>query len=160
MKEISDWVTVVGAVVAAITGIWNLLLQFRGKRDRFAVGLGSLSPNIERETMLHVVSHSDHLIRLADWGFIEADGSFRSFLMDWEAGQLHNEDVLSRGSSELSGFGAHFESGYERREQPLGAYAVSNTQKRPRLYFSSDMPYWRRIWIRLRLWFPPHYLAW
>ncbi len=88
VKEIGEWVTITGAAIAAITGIWNLLLQLSGKRDRFVVGLDSVSPTIERETMMHVVNHSDHRIKLTDWGFIEPDGSFQSVRMSWESGVL------------------------------------------------------------------------
>lgn len=160
LKEIIDWVTVIGAGVAAITGIWNLLLQLQGKRDIFTVRLDSVSPSIGPETMMNVVSHSDHPIKITDYGFIEADGKFRSFHMDWEAGAIHSEEISSRGSSELAGFGEYFESGYVRKILPFGAYAISVTQKRPRLYFTAKMPYMRRVWIKLRLWFQPHYLAW
>lgn len=160
LRDFAEWLAVVGAVIAAVTGIWNLLLQFRGKRDVFVVGLDSVSPTIGQESMLHVVSHSDHPIALSDWGFIEANGTFRSFRMDWETGDLHNEEITTRGSSELSGFGATFESGYICNTTLVGAYAKSVTQKRPRVCFASEMPYWRRVWIRLRLWLQPHYLAW
>ncbi len=60
IKEFTDYVTLAGAVVAAVAGVWNLIFQMRGKRDLFLVQLGSLSPAIEEETMLSVVSRSDH----------------------------------------------------------------------------------------------------
>ena len=147
-------------MVAVLKDILKLLLKSRGKRDVFVVRLGRVSPTIERETMLHVINHSEHSIELRDWGFIEADGSFRSFLMEWEAGWLQSEDIVSQGSRKLAARGAFFESGYVCRNQPFGAYAISVMQNIPRLYFTSKMPHWRRIWIRLRLWFQPHYLAW
>lgn len=160
VKQVTEWVTLIGVLVAAIAGVWNLLLQFRGKRDHFVVRLGSASPSIDRETMLHVVSYTDHPVKLTDWGFIEADGRFRSFRMDWETGGLETEQITSRGDSELEGFGAHFETGYVRKAAPLGAYAISITQRRPYVCFAPEMPLWRRLWIRGRLWLQPHYLAW
>ena len=160
IKGIGEWITVIGATVAAIASVWNLALQVRGKRDRLVVGLGSVSPSTDEETLLHVVSYSDHPIKLSDWGFIEADGRFSSIVMDWETGTLRSAEVLTRGSSELVGFGSHFESGCVRREAPSGAYAVSITRRSPFLYFDSAMPRWRRLWIRVRLWFQPHYLSW
>lgn len=160
VKEIGEWVTVVGASVAAIAGVWNLRLQLRGRRDHFVVRLGSASPSIEQETMLHVVSHSDHPVKLTDWGFIEADGRFRSFLMDWETGWLQNEEIISRGTSKLERFGAHFETGFVRKDTPHGAYAISITQRRPCVCFAPAMPLRRRLWIMGRLWFQPQYLAW
>ena len=160
IKEFTDYVTLAGAVVAAVAGVWNLIFQMRGKRDLFLVRLGSLSPAIEEETMLSVVSRSDHPIRLIDWGFIEANGSFTSFILEWEVGGLHSEEITSRGTSQLASFGEHLETGYVRRQMPLGAYAMSATQSRPIITFDTAMPMWRRGWIRLRLLFQSSYLAW
>lgn len=160
VKEIGDWVAVIGATVAAVASVWNLLLQLRGKHDSFAVRLGGSSPSINQETMLHVVSRSDHPIKLTDWGFIEANGRFTSFLMEWEVGGLQSEEIASRGSPELERFGSNFETGYTRRDNVYGAYAISVTQPRPSVCFAGAMPIWRRYWIRLRLWFQPNYLAW
>ena len=160
LEEFGKIVTAIGAVLAAVAGVWNLFLQLRGKRDNFMVRLGTVSPRIDEETILHVISLSDHTIKLTDWGFIETDGSFRSFQLDWETASLPEEGVRFQGSTELSGFGASYETGYQRIREPVGAYAISITQKRPRIYFAPDMPYWRRIWIRMRLLAQPQYLGW
>lgn len=160
IKEIGDWIAVIGAAVAAVASVWNLRLQLRGKQDQFVVRLGGSSPSIEQETMLHVVSHSDHPVKLTDWGFIEADGSFTSFPMEWETGGLHTGEITSRGTTELEKFGAFFETGHIRRPDVYGAYAISITRRRPCVCFSTSMPIWRRWWIRLRLWFQPQYLSW
>lgn len=100
-EEVGKQITVIGAVIAAATGIWNFWWQIRGKNDRFAVRMGGLSPSIEPETMMHVVSLSDHPIKLKDWGFIEIDGSFQSARMAWETGQLHSEETTDRGAPRL-----------------------------------------------------------
>ena len=160
IKDLIEYVTLVGAVIAAAAGVWNLLLQMRGKRDRFLVRLGAMSPTIEEETMMSVVSLSDHPIRLIDWGFIEANGSFTSFILEWEVGGLQSEEITARGTTRLEDFGQHFETGYVRRESPLGAYAVSATQRRPVITFDTGMPMWRRGWIRMRLLFQCSYLTW
>lgn len=151
--------TVIGALIAAFTSSWNLMLQLRGKRDNFVVRLGSVSPSTAQETMMNVVCYSDHPITLTDWGFIEADGTFSSFLESWETGTIQSHEIITHGVLELSGFGKTYETGYVRRKLPFGAYAISATQKTPCLCFNSDMPFRRRVWIRLRLWFQPHYLA-
>ncbi len=151
IEEIGGWVTVVGALVAAITGVWNLLLQMRGKRDRFVVRLGPVSPDNGQETMMHVVSHSDHPIKIADYGFIEEDGRFQSMRMMWATGNLHTDEITTVGSTDLASRGAVFEQGYIRRASSLGAFATSTIQTRPRICFDPGVPYWRRLKIRLRL---------
>lgn len=44
-----EWVTATGAVVAAATGVWNLVRQMRGTRDKFSVGLDTVSPAIYQD---------------------------------------------------------------------------------------------------------------
>jgi hypothetical protein len=158
--DLQEWVTLGGAVVAAATGTWNLALLMRGKRDRFILGSGTVSPAIYQETMLHVVSESDHPITLADWGFIDSNGRFSSILMDVEADPQMSEDIVTNGSSTLAARGDRFETGYIRREEGIGVFAKTVMQRRPRLSFDSSAPLWRRCWIRTRLRFQPHYLAW
>ncbi len=159
IKEINEWVTVVGAVIAAISGCWSLLLQLRGKRDSYTVRLGTVSPSINQETSLHVVSLSDHPILLNDWGFIEASGLFSSIPLDEDTRDLQPEDVVCHGSSRLQARGETFEAGYIRSRTPIGAYAKSATHTRPRIGFFADTPYRLRlaVWFRLRI-SPNHFL--
>lgn len=151
-------VTLCGALVAAVASVFNLVLQVRGKRDRFSVRLGSLTPQTDRETGFTVISLSDHPISLVDWGFVNADGTFWSLPLEWEIGTLQSDDFFSRGSRDLLNFGAVFESGITRDLPQFGAYAKSATQARPVIIFASSMSYWRRAFVRLRLLVHPEYL--
>lgn len=157
-EEVGKQVTVIGAVIAAITGSWNLWLQMRGKHDRFVVRMGGLWPSIEQETLMHVVSLSDHPIKLNDWGFIESNGRFQSARMAWETDQLRSEETTHRGSSDLEKRNDHYEWGYICQNPPLGAFAISVTQQYPRICFNSNTPYWRRLWINLQLLWADSYL--
>lgn len=160
VESIGKWATTAGAIVAAVAGVWSLLLQMRGKRDRFIVGMDSVTPTVEQETMMHVVSLSDHPIKIADDGFILPDGTFDSFKLAWETGNLQSDELETRGSRELAQRGAFYEAGYIRKGPVLGAFARSVTQRHPSVCFSSNTPYWRRLWIRLRvLWRGENYLA-
>ena len=152
--------TLAGSAIAAVAGIWNLRLQMRGKRDRFLVRLGTVSPSIEEETTLSIVSLSDHQIQLTDWGFVESNSTFTSIPLELDAGYIVSGEILSRGSTTLENFGRQFVAGYVRRDKPLGAFAISSTQHRPVITFDKAMPLLRRIWIRLRLLFQSSYLGW
>ncbi len=160
IQDLTQYATFVVAVIAAVTGIWNLALQMRGKRDRLLVRLGTLSPSIEKETTLSVVSLSDHQIQLTDWGFVESNGAFTSIPLELDVGYIVSGEIMSRGSTILENFGRQFVAGYVRRDKPLGAYAISSAQHRPVIAFDKAMPPLRRIWIRLRLLFQPSYLGW
>lgn len=155
---IADWITATGAAVAAITGIVNLGLLLRGKRDKFEIRMGPVSPTYYEESMFHVVSKSDHPIKLRDWGFINERRKFESFLLDFDCGQLHDEHVVQQGKPELEKHGAYYGTGYIRTNNPIGAYALSVGQTRPQVAFSSDTPLSVRLRVRLRLLFRPDYL--
>jgi hypothetical protein len=153
------WVTLSGAVIAAVTGVCNLYLQMRGKQDDFVVGMGAATPTIEQETVLHVISCSDHQITLKDWGFIDSTGHLQSFRFDYEAGELNSEEIMSRGSSCLKERSDVFETGYISRKTILGAYAISMTQRRLRICFQDGATLWWRLWIWLRMaWLADRYL--
>lgn len=160
IKETTDYATLAGALIAAVAAVWNLILQVRGKRDRFIVRLGSMSPTIEPEMMLTVVSCCDHPVRLTDWGFIEADATFTSIVMLWETGELEDDETRSSGSYHLESYGQHFEVGCIREKSPLGVFGMSATQRTPVISFNATAPMWLRLFIRVRILVQPTYLAW
>ena len=159
IELIERWVTLIGAVIAAVTGAWNLILQMRGKQDDFVVGMDAATPTIDEETVLHVISCSDHQIKLKDWGFIDSTGRLQSFIFACEVGDLFSEQIVSRGSSCLNQRCDCFETGYKTRNTILGAYAISMTQRRPRICFQDGATLWWRLWIWLRMaWLADRYL--
>lgn len=151
VESLTKLITLAGAVIAACTGVWSLWLQMRGKRDRFSVGPGTVRPEIAQETMMHVVSHSDHPIQLADYGFIDSDFQFASILLEQELHDFHDSHVYTRGGSTLEKRSDFFEIGYIRRDTPIGAYARTVTQTTPRLGFAYDTPTWKKLWVRARM---------
>lgn len=102
---------------------------------------------------------SDHPVSLVDWGFITDKGQFQSIRMDWETGDLGSDEIVQHGSPQIESFGANFESGYMRRETPLGAFAISATQDRPKLHFSREAPRLLKWKVRFRLIWNPDYLT-
>ena len=151
IESLTKQITLVGAVIAAFTGVWSLWLQMCGKRDHFTVGLGTVRPEIMRETMMHVVSTSDHPIYLADYGFIDPNFRFSSILLEQELNSAHDNNMYACGGSSLEKRSDHFEIGYIRRDLPIGAFARSVTQTRPRIGFAYDAPVWKKIWVRVLL---------
>jgi len=149
-----EWVTLGGAFVAAVAGVWNLAIQMTGKRDRFLVRLGPFSPDPTPEKSMHVVSLSDHKILLSDWGFIDKDLKIRSIRVELAFDDFHEFEVYSRGSSLLEDRSDLYEVGYLRRDEPIGAFALSVAQTRPRVYFASHTPLWQRLVVRTKLLYP------
>lgn len=146
----TGWATLAGAVIAAISGVWSLLIQLRGKRDGFIVRLGSSRPEMLQETMLHVVSLSDHPVQIADYGFIDANHRLSSFSLELEE-FCEETQVVGRGELLLEGYSSIFERGYLRRTPSIGAFARSATQSRPRLSFRHDVSMWKRLVVRVKV---------
>lgn len=160
LANAKDWITLVSAIIAAVASASSLRLQLRGKHDSFTVGLDDLFPNVREESMMHVVSRSDHPITIVDWGFINELGLFESIPFDLETFELHLHELAGNGSHELTGYGSRFTAGYVRRNPPHGAYAKSSLQKRPVVYLSSAMRWRDRVRLRLKLIFKPNYFGW
>ncbi|KXO83799.1 hypothetical protein AYK87_06525 [Stutzerimonas stutzeri] len=95
----TKWATHAVAVVAAISGVWSLLIQLRGKRDSFKVGMGTISPEVLPEVVMHVVSVSEHPIKISDYGFIELNGQLTSIPMEAELSSYISHEGLFKGRS-------------------------------------------------------------
>lgn len=146
----TGWVTLIGAVVAAVTGSVGLWMQVRGKRDSFKIGIGTVSPEATSLTFLNVVSRSDHPIKISDYGFIEGNGRLYSIPMESDLGNHIAHEGVFRGSSMLEGRGDFFEIGYDRTRPVIGCFAMSNLQSKPKLAFSYETPRWKRLKVRLQ----------
>lgn len=150
VDAVTKWVTLAGALVGAVAGAWSLFLQLRGKRDSFKVGMGTIMPEAIPEQCLHVVSQSEHSIRIADYGFIEEGGELKSIPMEGELCEYIGQEGVFRGSLTLEKRGDSMEVGYCRRKSVIGCFALTNLQSRPKLAFSYDTPRWRRLQIRIK----------
>lgn len=151
--------TLAGAVIAAVSGVWSLLIQLRGKRDSFLLGMGTISPEAIRETCMHVVSISEHSIKISDYGFIELNGQLTSIPMESELTSYIAHEGLFRGSTTLEKRGDSMEVGYCRNRPAIGCFALTNVQTRPKVAFGYDTPRWKRLYVRLKvLWKGEAYL--
>lgn len=147
----TKWATLGGAVIAAVSGVWSLLIQLRGKRDSFKVGMGTISPEVIEEVVMHVVSISDHPIKISDYGFIELNGQLTSIPMEAELTSYIAHEGLFRGSTTLVKRGDSMEVGYCRRRAVIGCFALTNLQSRPNIAFGYDTPTWKQLWVRLKV---------
>jgi len=75
MDELQKWITLGGAVIAAVASLLNLWWTHGARVDRIKVGFGALEPPISPGDWLYVVSCSDHRVTLKDYGFIGARGT-------------------------------------------------------------------------------------
>lgn len=151
--------TVIGACVGAVAGVWNLYLAFRGKKDRFVVKCDSAMPSDDPETMLHVISKSDHVIRISDYGFILADGRLHSLPMDDDV-RFADWEIIGRGDLELAGFNSVCERGMVTEVMTIGVYARLVGASRPKVAFNGAASFYDRMKVKCRLLFRPNYFLW
>ena len=152
MDELQKWVTLGGAVIAAGASLLNLWWTHSTKVDKIAVGFGPIRPPIEPGDWLYVVSRSDHMVTLKDYGFIDAKGNRLSVpdMLVNEPG--HHEQICSEGTRCLEKRGDVFAIGnLDVPDGQIGAYALTVTRERYVLGFSGGVPWYRRGWIRIRM---------
>ena len=147
----ADGVTFIATFVAALTGIVNFAILVRGKRDRYKVRPCSLFSFICQQRIMSVVSMSDHKISIVDYGFINEDGTLDSIPYTGEIDTPEALDMFIHGNNIGMQYNDYFESGYNKHDNSIGAYAISATQRYPRLAFSRGSSYLARLKVKARV---------
>jgi hypothetical protein len=154
IDEITKWVTLAGAVVGGITGALTYWTKFTEQRDRITVRLGALSPPVAPGEALHVLSRSDHQVRLRDYGFIDENGRLLSIpdLMTNDPFD-QNDGVMTSGQTILEKRGDIWEIAYVRlRDKQIGAFAITVGQTSRSIDLSDAIPMYHRLYLRWKIW--------
>lgn len=155
IDEAQKWVTLVGAVAAAVAASLNLWWTYKAKDDKIKVGLDPLGPQIEPGYFLHVVSRVDHPVQLLDWGFVDGRGRLLS------VPQLSADEPMDHisvvGSALLETRNSSFATGLQLRDRQIGAYAITTAQTRRTVAFRHDVQWHTRSLLRLRIWWGPSF---
>ncbi|MEN6584664.1 MAG: hypothetical protein ABFE02_01255 [Sulfuricella sp.] len=153
MDELVKWVTLIGAVVAALTGFQSFFWQFLDRRDRIVVKFGSFRPPITPGQGLFVVNKSKHLVELHDYGFVLSNGELFSLPWYFENDGLSDQvEAAFAGTSALEPR-ARFEVYVDLTNlETVGAYALTTTQSRPSVCIRDHLNFLHAWWYRLRVW--------
>jgi len=158
VKNIQQWVILIGSVVGGIASAWNWWWVWRSKAQEVRVGFGPLSPPIEPGYWLHVLSRSEHQLLIKDFGFIDESGALLSLPRLWTDDPESSERPLIHGDTLLKLRGDLFEVGpIVLRDKQIGAYAVTVEKDGYTLGFNYDVPWFQRCRIKCKLWWKPVY---
>ncbi|MDU7468620.1 MAG: hypothetical protein E7K92_12000 [Serratia marcescens] len=150
--KFSEWVTLIGAIVAGFTGVLNLLILAKNRFDRIKVGVGASSPNLEKENadMLHVINCCDRPVKIADYGFIQKDykkNSLAHVLSIPDFGR-HRQHVFYPASTVLKARGDDMDAGYDSKEKVIAVYARTNMQYFLRISFSNSVSFKDKLIVK------------
>jgi hypothetical protein len=136
-----DWVTLVGAVVASVTGVLTLWRSYRSESDSIMVRWGSFRPLATQTTDMYVVNLGKHPVQLSDYGFINEDGSLFSIpwynQTEYHPDHAHPDDYY--GGSALIPPRDMFAIGMVYRDETVGVYAYTATQTIPRISMKKSL---------------------
>ena len=95
---------------------------------------------------------------LKDYGFINKSGRLLSLPQLWTDEPEPDENIGVRGKPYFTQHGDLFETGpIVLRDEQIGAFAITAGQKRHILDFGDDVPLYKRLRIRLKVWWKPRY---
>jgi hypothetical protein len=154
--KFSEMVTLVGAVVAGITGIFNLAMLAKNRFDRIKVGFGPSSPDVNKDRVycLHVINFCDHAVKIADYGYIKDNYEKESmaYTLSNQGIDVYFNDIFYPSSTTLKHRGDEMDAGYETKGKVIAVYARTNMQSFLRIGFSNEVTlkdkvniYWKFI---------------
>lgn len=153
MDELVKWVTLLGAVVAALTGLQSIFWQVLDRRDRIVVKHDSFRPPITPGQGLFVVNEGKHLVELHDYGFILSNGELFSLPWYFENDGLPDQVEATFVGTSTLGPRERFEVYVDLTNlKTVGAYARTTTQSLPSIHISDRFNFLHACWYKVRVW--------
>lgn len=154
---LENGVGIAAAVIAALTGIVNLVLLLKGRTDKFVVRYWSVFPVIDEGHQFSVISTSDHPVHIVDYGYILEDMTMCSVEIELQVGSFNPDDVDIYGNHKLEHHGQVLDIHMRLAQKPIATYAQSATQRRFKVAFKRGTPLWKRLYIRFMMLFNPYH---
>lgn len=156
-KDIMPWITAVGAVIAAVTGAWNLWRQHRQTKDRLLVWYGDPDAIYLPVEGVTFQNKSEHVIAVLDYGLVDDGGGLYSIPDHDQACQGWDENCRISGNPRSMAKGAIVIASISAltKTKIIGAYAQATGHGAPTFSFKSSVGVFQRIKIRWRYsWLP------
>lgn len=142
-----QWITMIGALTAALAGLYNIWLSYTDRGDSILVKHGTHTPIDTPAVCMYVVNTGKHPVFISDFGFVNEDGTLFSV-------PYYNETEHYIDGPDIHEFyvgtttiqpNQLFSAGLSYSSKIIGVYAITSTQSVRRVRM-----------IRNRLW--PHVL--
>lgn len=151
MDSLNEWATLVAAIIAAITSTISWWRGFFDKDDKIKVSWGAITPPIAPGYGMHITSCAEHVMTIHDYGFFDNQGRLLS-IPNMLANHECDDGICSAGSTLMERRGATYELSYVvLRDSQIGAYAKTTGQNIPKLCFVTDVKWYLRWWIGLKI---------
>lgn len=141
-----EWITLVGAVIAAIAALYNIWLTYSNSRDSILVKAGTHTAIATPATGLYVVNTGKHPVYVSDFGFVQPNGKL--FSIPWyheteglQEGEDYHEYNVGTTSIEPHDL---FSIGISYQPEIIGVYAITSTQSLPRINMTRS-----RLWPKV-----------
>ena len=72
LESLNEWVTLIAAIIAAITSTISWWRGLHEKSDKIKVNFGAIQPPIAAGLGMHVISCADHAMTIQDYGFFDS----------------------------------------------------------------------------------------
>lgn len=151
-----NWITFWVALVAAITGVFNLVWAVLDRSDRILVRLGSIYPREIPTWDMYVVNRGKISVELRDYGFVGRDGELMSVpaYYEFEACYTppeyrHDASVGSNPIPPHSSLSLYV----DKKGDFVGAYAITSTQSVKSVYIRESViknPKLLYIWFKAK----------
>ena len=147
LESLNEWVTLIAAIIAAITSTSNWWRGLHEKSDKIKVNFGAIQPPIAPGLGMHVISCADHAMTIQDYGFFDSQGRLLS-IPDMLANNECDDGICFGGATFLEERGSIFEISYVLlRDRQIGAYAKTAGQDSPLLRFRPGVRWYLRWWL-------------
>jgi hypothetical protein len=164
IEDIAKIAALAGVISGIVSKLIELWWRWGDKRDKIQVVAGPTSLKFGHFKSLYVVSKSDHLVEVVEYGFVLNNTdlfSIPNYLVNFEPYDV--EDFApTQGTRKLERRGQRYEISLEppAREFPvIAVYARTATQRHVQIAFPrrSLTPLTLRLWTRLKIRIAPRY---
>lgn len=154
-----EWITLIGAVIAALAASYNIWLTYSNGRDSILVKCGFHMPTSSPATALHVVNTGKHTVKLYDYGFIEESGLLFSIPFDIGMDPWSHEadDYKYRYGTMTIQPHDLFCEGITFNPEIVGVYAMTVSQAIPRVKMIRSRLRPTVLWAYLKAKFRPRH---